>query len=51
MDPTTPDPRTSADGREGPAVQPADLEGNERWPDETGPADVAAAEDEATPSP
>ena len=26
--------------REGPDVQPADLEGNEEWPRETGPADV-----------
>ncbi|WP_217912673.1 hypothetical protein [Miltoncostaea marina] len=41
----------SDDGREGPGVQPATLEGNEGWPDETGPADVAASEDAATPSP
>lgn len=45
------DPRTSRDGREGPAVQPEELEGGERWPDETGPADVAAADDEPTPAP
>ncbi len=45
------DPKTSADRREGPAVQPEHLDGEEGWPDETGPADVEAAEDEATPSP
>jgi hypothetical protein len=45
------DPKRSGDGREGPDVQPLHLEGEEGWPDETGPADVAAAEDEATPSP
>jgi hypothetical protein len=49
MDPT--DPKDAKDGREGPAVQPAHLEGEEGWPQETGPADVAAADDEATPSP
>lgn len=45
------DPRTSPDGREGPAVQPERLEGEDGWPEETGPADVEAAEDEATPAP
>lgn len=41
----------SRDEREGPGVQPEHLEGGEEWPRETGPADVAAAGDEATPSP
>jgi hypothetical protein len=45
------DPRTSPDGREGPAVQPEHLEGEQDWPDETGPADIGAAEDAGTPSP
>jgi hypothetical protein len=45
------DPRDAKDGREGPAVQPEHLEGEEDWPEETGPADAAAADDEATPSP
>lgn len=45
------DPNRSVDEREGPDVQPERLEGEEGWPDQTGPADVAAAEDEATPSP
>jgi hypothetical protein len=37
------------DRREGPDVQPAELEGNEEWPRETGPADVEAGEEGATP--
>lgn len=44
-------PRTSEDGREGPAVQPGQLEGGDEWPRETGPADADAAGDDATPSP
>ncbi len=45
------DPKRSDDAREGPDVQPEHLEGEEEWPEETGPADVDAAEDPATPSP
>ena len=45
------DPKTSDDAREGPAVQPEHLEGEEEWPHETGPADVEAAEDDAPPAP
>ncbi|WP_217923691.1 hypothetical protein [Miltoncostaea oceani] len=45
------DPKRSADEREGPDVQPEHLEGEDEWPEETGPADVDAAEDPATPSP
>jgi hypothetical protein len=41
----TPDPREDRP-REGPDVQPADLEGNEEWPRETGPADVEAGPEE-----
>jgi hypothetical protein len=44
-------PKQSPDGREGPAVQPEHLEGEEGWPEETGPADVGAADDEGTPAP
>lgn len=33
--------------REGPAVQPADLEGNDEWPRETGPADIEAEDEDA----
>lgn len=38
-------PRPEDDRREGPDVQPAQLEGNEEWPRETGPADVEAGEE------
>ena len=45
VDATT-DPRDDPP-REGPDVQPAELEGNEEWPRETGPADVEAGEEGA----
>jgi hypothetical protein len=45
----TMDPRDDPP-REGPDVQPAELEGNEEWPRETGPADVEAGEEEDDPA-
>jgi hypothetical protein len=36
--------------REGPDVQPAELDGSEEWPHETGPADVEAGEEDDDPA-